>query len=201
MVEMLETASILHNATPKSLILLDEIGRGTSTFDGLSLAWAIVEAIHDTSQIAARTLFATHYHELTELPKKLMRVVNIQVAVKEVDQKVIFLRKILEGCCDSSYGIQVAGMAGIPEIIIQRAWEVLETLEKDRITPNPIKKRKPVKLHKTISLQEDLFQQHIPVNPNHKKLFDEIMHLNLNSLAPLELMNKVYELRQKYASN
>jgi DNA mismatch repair protein MutS len=202
MVEMIETANILYNTSPKSLILLDEIGRGTSTFDGLSLAWAIVEALHETPEIAARTLFATHYHELTELPKKLKRVVNIQVAVKEVDKKVIFLRKILEGCCDSSYGIQVAGMAGIPDSIIERAWEVLETLEKGKIIPNPGKSGRPVRLRKADIIQGDLFTPAgEPANPNHKKLHDEIMHLNVNNMTPMEVLNKIYELQQKYSSS
>jgi DNA mismatch repair protein MutS len=202
MVEMIETANILYNTSPKSLILLDEIGRGTSTFDGLSLAWAIVEALHETPEIAARTLFATHYHELTELPKKLKRVVNIQVAVKEVDKKVIFLRKILEGCCDSSYGIQVAGMAGIPDSIIERAWEVLETLEKGKIIPNPGKSGRPVRLRKADIIQGDLFTPAgESANPNHKKLHDEIMHLNVNNMTPMEVLNKIYELQQKYSSS
>ncbi|MFC1585772.1 DNA mismatch repair protein MutS [Fibrobacterota bacterium] len=199
MVEMIETASILHNATPKSLILLDEIGRGTSTFDGLSLAWAIVEALHDNPEIAARTLFATHYHELTELPGKMKGVVNIQVAVKEVEGRVIFLRKILEGCCDSSYGIQVAGMAGIPEPIIERAWEVLETLEKGKLAAGAKNIKRPVWSRKDQSIQGDLFVQAEPVDPKHKKLHDEILHLNLDNMTPLELLNKIHELQHKYS--
>jgi DNA mismatch repair protein MutS len=129
MVEMIETANILNHATPRSLILLDEIGRGTSTYDGLSLAWAIAERLHQDPQIAARTLFATHYHELTQLARDLPRLRNVQVTVKEAEGRVIFLRKVIEGGCDSSYGIHVAKMAGVPDPVIARAWEILAELE------------------------------------------------------------------------
>jgi DNA mismatch repair protein MutS len=129
MVEMIETANILNHATPRSLILLDEIGRGTSTYDGLSLAWAIAERLHQDPDIAARTLFATHYHELTQLARDLPRLRNVQVTVKEADGRVIFLRKVIEGGCDSSYGIHVAKMAGVPHPVIDRAWEILAELE------------------------------------------------------------------------
>jgi DNA mismatch repair protein MutS len=129
MVEMIETANILNHATPRSLILLDEIGRGTSTYDGLSLAWAIAERLHQDPRIAARTLFATHYHELTRLARDLPRLRNVQVTVKEADGRVIFLRKVIEGGCDSSYGIHVAKMAGVPDPVIGRAWEILAELE------------------------------------------------------------------------
>ncbi|MBF0431284.1 MAG: DNA mismatch repair protein MutS [Fibrobacteria bacterium] len=201
MVEMIETASILHNATSRSLILLDEIGRGTSTFDGLSLAWAIVEALHQNQNIAARTLFATHYHELTALPKKLQRVVNIQVAVKEVEQRVIFLHKVLEGHCDSSYGIQVAGMAGLPRPVIDRAWEVLESLEKERSLPNPALGISKMKSRETPGIQGDLFSAPAPVNPVHKLLHDEVLHMKLDNLTPLEVMNKVNALQRKYGND
>ncbi len=129
LVEMNETASILNNATPKSLILLDEVGRGTSTFDGLSIAWAIVEHLHETPEVAARTLFATHYHELNALAERLPRVRNARVQVQEHDGKVIFLRTLVPGGADHSYGIEVARMAGLPEVVIRRAKEVLHHLE------------------------------------------------------------------------
>ncbi len=193
MVEMIETASILNNATNKSLILLDEIGRGTSTFDGLSLAWAIVEALHNKSKIAAKTLFATHYHELTQLEEDLERVINIHVAVKEVDQKVIFLRKILEGACDSSYGIQVAGMAGIPQDILKRAWDILSDLEKN-------KQHHHVSGHKAEEIpnpfQQNLFATAPEPDPKYKKLYDEISKLELAKLTPIELMVKISELQK-----
>jgi DNA mismatch repair protein MutS len=137
MVEMIETANILNHATPRSLVLLDEIGRGTSTYDGLSLAWAIVEALHQESRIAARTLFATHYHELTQLAGALPRLRNVQVTVKEADGRVIFLRKVIEGGCDSSYGIHVAKMAGVPDAVIGRAWEILAELESHTSAQGP----------------------------------------------------------------
>src|SRR5690606_6832729 len=129
LVEMNETASILNNATPRSLILLDEVGRGTSTFDGLSIAWAVVEHLHERAEVAARTLFATHYHELNALADRLPRVRNARVQVQEHDGKVIFLRTLIPGGADHSYGIEVARMAGLPEAVIRRAKEVLHHLE------------------------------------------------------------------------
>ncbi|HQG47414.1 MAG TPA: DNA mismatch repair protein MutS, partial [bacterium] len=127
--EMNETANILNNATPRSLILLDEIGRGTSTFDGLSIAWSVAEYIHETPRIAAKTIFATHYHELTELELVLPRVKNYNVAVKEWGDRIVFLRKIVPGGCDHSYGIHVAQLAGLPRPVILRAREILANLE------------------------------------------------------------------------
>ncbi|MDQ3003536.1 MAG: DNA mismatch repair protein MutS, partial [Fibrobacterota bacterium] len=137
MVEMIETANILNHAGPRSLILLDEIGRGTSTYDGLSLAWAITESLHEDGRIAARTLFATHYHELTQLAGRLKRLRNVQVTVKEADGQVIFLRKVIEGGCDSSYGIHVAKMAGVPDVVVNRAWEILAELESHGMASTP----------------------------------------------------------------
>jgi DNA mismatch repair protein MutS len=133
MVEMSETADILNNATPRSLIILDEVGRGTSTFDGLSLAWAIVEHLHNV--VGARTLFATHYHELTELAARLPRVKNFNVAVREWNDQIVFLRKIVEGATDKSYGIQVARLAGVPKTVLERAREILGNLEESELTP------------------------------------------------------------------
>jgi DNA mismatch repair protein MutS len=133
LVEMSETANILNNATPRSLIILDEIGRGTSTFDGLSLAWSIVEHLHNV--VGARTLFATHYHELTELAARLPRVKNFNVAVREWNEQIVFLRKIVEGATDKSYGIQVARLAGLPKTVLERAKEILANLEESELTP------------------------------------------------------------------
>jgi DNA mismatch repair protein MutS len=133
MVEMCETANILNNATPRSLVVLDEIGRGTSTFDGLSLAWSIVEHLHN--QVGAKTLFATHYHELTELSGRLPRLKNFNVAVREWHEQIVFLRKIVEGGTDKSYGIQVARLAGIPKGVLERAKEILRNLEESELTP------------------------------------------------------------------
>jgi DNA mismatch repair protein MutS len=133
MVEMCETANILNNATANSLIVLDEIGRGTSTFDGLSLAWSIVEHLHN--QVGAKTFFATHYHELTELAGRLPRVKNFNVAVREWNEQIVFLRKIVEGGTDKSYGIQVARLAGVPRPVLERAKEILRNLEESELTP------------------------------------------------------------------
>ena len=133
MVEMCETANILNNATRRSLVILDEIGRGTSTFDGLSLAWSIVEHLHN--QAGAKTLFATHYHELTELAIRLHRLKNFNVAVREWHEQIVFLRKIVEGGTDKSYGIQVARLAGVPKSVLDRAKEILRNLEDSELTP------------------------------------------------------------------
>jgi DNA mismatch repair protein MutS len=133
MVEMSETANILNNATPRSLIILDEIGRGTSTFDGLSLAWSIVEYVHN--HVGAKTLFASHYHELTELAGRLTRLRNYNVAVREWNDQIVFLRKIVSGGTDKSYGIQVARLAGVPKAVIERSKEILRNLEESELTP------------------------------------------------------------------
>jgi DNA mismatch repair protein MutS len=162
MVEMSETANILHHATPNSLIILDEIGRGTSTFDGLSLAWSIVEHIHQ--QLGAKTLFATHYHELTELSQRLQRVINLNVAVKEYNDQIVFLRQIIDGAADQSYGIQVARLAGVPQPVLERAKEILVNLEETDLTAaggrkgsvNPKPDRKKLR-NLTPSPQLDLF--------------------------------------------
>jgi DNA mismatch repair protein MutS len=133
MVEMTETANILNNATLHSLVVLDEIGRGTSTFDGLSLAWSIVEHLHN--QVGAKTLFATHYHELTELATRLPRLKNFNVAVREWHDQIVFLRKIVEGGTDKSYGIHVARLAGVPKEVLERARQILANLEESELTP------------------------------------------------------------------
>jgi len=133
MVEMCETSDILNNATARSLVILDEIGRGTSTFDGLSLAWSIVEHLHN--QVGAKTLFATHYHELTELAGRLPRLRNLNVAVREWRDQIVFLRKIVDGGTDKSYGIQVARLAGVPRPVLERAKEILQNLEASELTP------------------------------------------------------------------
>jgi DNA mismatch repair protein MutS len=133
MVEMSETANILNNATARSLVILDEIGRGTSTFDGLSLAWSIVEHLHN--HVGAKTLFATHYHELTELAQRLARLKNFNVAVREWNDQIVFLRKIVEGGTDKSYGIQVARLAGVPRAVVDRAKQILRNLEESELTP------------------------------------------------------------------
>jgi DNA mismatch repair protein MutS len=131
---MNETANILNNATPRSLLLLDEVGRGTATFDGLSIAWSVAEYLHDQPSVAARTLFATHYHELTELALTKSRVRNMKMLVREWNDRIVFLRKVVDGAADRSYGIQVARLAGLPAAVLDRAREVLANLEREELS-------------------------------------------------------------------
>ncbi len=190
LVEMNETANILHNATSQSLILLDEIGRGTSTYDGLSIAWAVTEEIHNNPKLGAKTLFATHYHELTSLASLLPRVKNYQVAVREWGDKIVFLRKIIEGGCDDSYGIQVARLAGIPQGVIGRAKEILANLENGGTgMPDFAQGERAPKFQPTSQLS--LFSA-LP-----DPLLEELKDLDLNSLTPLEALNKLAELVKK----
>jgi DNA mismatch repair protein MutS len=189
MVEMVETANILNNATPRSLIILDEIGRGTSTYDGLSIAKAVVEYIHNHPKLGAKTLFATHYHELVEMAGFLPHVKNFNVAVAEESGKVIFLYKIVPGGVDKSYGIHVAQLAGLPKSVVHRAHEVLAELEKDSRTPKTIISRgKKPKEEATVQLP--LLGQKSPV-------IEELAKLDINSLSPLEALTKLYELQKK----
>jgi DNA mismatch repair protein MutS len=188
MVEMIETANILNNATPRSLIILDEIGRGTSTYDGLSIARAVVEFIHNHPRLGSKTLFATHYHELVELAAVLPRVKNFNVAVVEEGGKVIFLRKIIPGGADKSYGIHVAQLAGLPKSVIHRARQVLANLESDHY---PRQDTRPTRRFKPPPLQQlSFFGQGSPV-------LDELLKLDIDSLTPLEAITKLYELQQK----
>ncbi len=188
MVEMVETANILNNATPRSLIILDEIGRGTSTYDGLAIARAVVEYIHNYAQLGAKTLFATHYHELTEMADFLPRVRNFNVAVVEERGKVIFLYKIVPGGVDRSYGIHVAQLAGLPRSVVQRAQAVLAELEDSYKTP--AKRSAPSRCREAVSQQLPLFA---PGSP----LIEELKKLDIDSFSPLEAINKLYELQKK----
>ena len=193
LVEMNEAANILNNASPQSLIILDEIGRGTSTFDGLSIAWAVVEYLHDYERVAAKTLFATHYHELTELEMILPRVKNFNVAVKEWGDQVIFLRKIVEGGADHSYGIQVAKLAGLPSPVIARAREILSNLEQNALTPN----HKPkLALKKKSKLKDDVDQLDIFSKQQHSVL-DDIKNTDINNLTPMQALIKLMEMKEK----
>ncbi|BBB48403.1 DNA mismatch repair protein MutS [Pelolinea submarina] len=182
MVEMIETANILHNATDKSLLILDEIGRGTSTYDGLSIAWAVLEYIHNHPRLKSRTLFATHYHELTQLPDVLPNIKNYNVAVSEVDNQVIFLHKIVPGGADRSYGIHVAQLAGIPGPVITRANEILAQLEGQS-------RQLELKDEASHPTQMALFTQDSPVLKDIKKL-------DPNSLSPIEALNKIYQWKK-----
>lgn len=192
MVEMLEAANILNNATTKSLILLDEIGRGTSTFDGLSIAWAVTEYIHNKNEISGKTLFATHYHELTELAMLYPRIKNYKVSVKEYGDKVVFLRKIEPGGMDNSYGIYVAQMAGLPKDVVERAKEVLHNLEANELTPNKLPKIANHQIGSGANRNQlDLFgidkQSHVE---------EELKKMDLNNMTPLEALIKLQELKK-----
>ena len=187
MVEMVETASILNQATSRSLVILDEIGRGTSTYDGLSIARSVVEYIHNSPRLGCKTLFATHYHELTQLASTLPRVRNYTVAVSEEGGEVVFLHRIVPGGADKSYGIHVAQLAGLPRAVIHRAWEVLGELEGDG---HHEKTRKVVGSRKAANLQISLFGD-MPA------LVEELSRMDVSNMTPLEAINKLYELQQK----
>jgi DNA mismatch repair protein MutS len=189
LVEMNETANILNNATSRSLILLDEIGRGTSTFDGLSIAWAVTEHLHNNENLRAKTLFATHYHELTELAKFLPGVANYNIAVKEWEDEIVFLRKIVPGGCDDSYGIQVARLAGIPKIVLERAKEILAELESGELSYEKLPKPRTAPLLKEFQLSF--------FSPKENLVCDELRKLELDKLTPLEALNKLEELKKK----
>ena len=189
MIEMLETANILNNATSKSLIILDEIGRGTSTYDGLSIAQAVAEHIHNHPRLGAKTLFATHYHELVDLANFLPRVKNFNVAVSEEGGKVVFLRKIIPGGADKSYGIHVAQLAGLPRAVVHRAGEVLTNLE-NHVEVKAARSARPRRREKPPLEQLPLFGQKPPI-------IDEILGMDVSSMTPLEAITKLYELQQK----
>lgn len=191
MVEMVETANILHHATSHSLLILDEIGRGTSTYDGLSIAWAVVEYIHNHPQLRARTLFATHYHELTELGSLLPRVHNYRVAVSEEGDRVIFLHKIVPGGADRSYGIHVAQIAGLPRSVVYRAEEILSQLEREG-TRKPL----PASIDRSGQTGEAAVQLPLFSGEPHPAL-QTLRQLDVNGLTPLEAISKLYELQQQ----
>jgi DNA mismatch repair protein MutS len=184
MVEMVEAANILHHATSRSLLILDEIGRGTSTYDGLSIAWGIIEFIHNHPHLRAKTLFATHYHELTQLAELLPGVRNYNVAVSESDNKVIFLHKIVAGGADKSYGIHVAQLAGLPAPVIHRANEIMVELEKSS--------GRAMRINPHAAQQVSLFPE---TNP----LLDELKDIDVNALSPIEALNKLFEWQTKYS--
>ena len=194
MVEMNEAADILNNISPRSLVLFDELGRGTSTYDGISIAWAIVEYIHEHPRAKARTLFATHYHELNEMEKSFVRIKNYNVAVKEVDGKVIFLRKLEQGGSEHSFGIHVAKLAGMPKSIVKRADEILKQLERENRQTGTV-------TGKTITegpssaggMQLSFFQLDDPVLC---QIRDEILNLDVNNLTPLEALNKLNDIKR-----
>jgi DNA mismatch repair protein MutS len=195
MVEMNETANILNNATPRSLVLLDEIGRGTSTFDGLSIAWAVTEFIHERPDCSAKTIFATHYHELTELEALLPRVRNYNVLVKEYGEKIVFLHKIQPGSSDRSYGIQVARLAGIPDQVITRAREVLDNLESGEFTAEHIPKLARGRHAPRVHFERD--QLSLFGAPQPSPVAEELKKMDLEQLTPLEALQALFELKKK----
>ncbi len=200
LVEMIEVANILNNATDKSLVLLDEVGRGTSTFDGISIAWAVAEYLHEKENCRARTLFATHYHELTELSLLFPRIKNLHIKVKEWNDQIIFLRKIDEGSCDHSYGIQVARLAGVPKEVIIRAKEILSNLENMELTPE----HKPVLARhhnekKEPDSQTSLFDgiQLNLMDSANIEIIQQLQNIDINSITPIEAMNILAEIKKK----
>ncbi|WP_296708095.1 DNA mismatch repair protein MutS [Eubacterium sp.] len=194
MVEMTEVSNILRNATKDSLIILDEIGRGTSTFDGLSIAWSVVEYINDVNIIGAKTLFATHYHELTELEGKLDSVNNYCISVKEQGDDIVFLRKIIKGGADKSYGIQVAKLAGVPEGVIKRAKEILVQLTNADIV-NTAKKIEAIDSFEKI--ENDIKQEKVSSDTNLEEVKEKLLSLDINSITPFEAIGLLYDLQDK----
>lgn len=200
MVEMNEVANILRNATSNSLLVLDEIGRGTSTFDGLSIAWAVVEHISNPRLLGAKTLFATHYHELTELEGKLNNVHNYCIAVKEKGDDIVFLRKIVQGGADKSYGIQVAKLAGVPDSVIERAKEIVEELSANDITSvtkNITPATAGTKKKKEHLDEVDLTQMSLFDTVKDDDILEELKTIDVGNLTPIEALNKLYELQNK----
>ena len=197
MVEMTEVANILRNATSKSLLILDEIGRGTSTFDGLAIAWAVIEHISNTKLCGAKTLFATHYHELTELEGKISGVNNYCIAVKEKGDDIVFLRKIVKGGADKSYGIQVAKLAGVPEPVIQRAKELVEELSDADITAAVKDLTAPKKKQKVVYDQVDMAQMSLFDTVQDNDIIEELKSIDIGNLTPMEALNTLYNLQNK----
>ena len=186
MVEMTEVATILLHATKRSLLILDEVGRGTSTFDGLGIAWAVVEYLAEN--VRAKTLFATHYHEMTEMPQQFDGIVNYNIAAKKKGDEIIFLRKIIPGAADDSYGIEVAQLAGIPKEVIHRAKEILESLDRGEQLPRAKgQKKDPSQDAAQMISLEDYALQHVR---------SQILATELNTLTPLEAMNLIYEWKK-----
>ncbi len=190
MVEMVETAAILNQATPRSLVILDEIGRGTSTYDGLSIARSVIEHLHNNPRLGCKSLFATHYHELTELARTLPGVRNFSVAVTEEEGRVVFLHRIVPGGADRSYGVHVAQLAGLPQAVVSRAWEVLEDLEKNGAGRGSASRSRP----REPAVQMTLFQPE-------QQLRDAVLNLDVANLTPLEAINKLYELQEEARRN
>lgn len=204
MVEMNEVANILRNATNKSLLILDEIGRGTSTFDGLSIAWAVIEHISNKRLLGAKTLFATHYHELTELEDKMDNVNNYCIAVKEKGDDIVFLRKIIKGGADRSYGIQVAKLAGVPDMVIDRAKEIALNLSEYDIASRvqevlTAKDKKSTKESKQVKHYDevDLAQMSLFDTVRDEDVIKELESIDITNLTPMDALNTLYKLQNQ----
>ena len=207
MVEMTEVANILRNATRNSLLILDEIGRGTSTYDGLSIAWAVVEHISDAKKLGAKTLFATHYHELTELEGRLSSVNNYCIAVKEQGEDIIFLRKIIKGGADKSYGIQVAKLAGVPEDVLKRAYEIADQLTENDINAaniSSVDKKEKVSDTRDIKSNKKSGKSETPgqislfgaENTDYTEIIEALKSIDISQMTPMSAMNKLFELQE-----
>ena len=198
---MNEVANILRNATPDSLLVLDEIGRGTSTFDGLSIAWAVIEHISNRRILGAKTLFATHYHELTELEGKMDNVNNYCIAVKEKGDDIVFLRKIVKGGADKSYGIQVAKLAGVPDMVIDRAKEIVEQLSDNDITEKvqsiEIDRGKGEKKKSVRYDEVDLEQISLFDTVTDEDVIQELKEIDVSNLTPVDALNTLYRLQNR----
>ena len=193
MVEMTEAANILNNLSPRSLVLFDELGRGTSTYDGMSIAWAIVEHIHESQKGRARTLFATHYHELNEMEKSFSRIKNYNVSVKEIDGRVIFLRKLMPGGSEHSFGIHVAKLAGMPKSIVKRSEQILAKLEASSSRGDIRTVPTSEIADSREGVQLSFFQLDDPILADVR---DEILGIDINNLTPIEALNKLNEIKR-----
>ena len=188
MVEMMEVAAILKNATTNSLVILDEIGRGTSTYDGLSIAWAVAEYIANKEKCGAKTLFATHYHELTDLENKLEGIKNYSIAVKEKGEDIIFLRKIINGGTDESYGVHVARLAGVPKDVTKRADEILRSIERKNVLNGKLLEKQS---QKQVAGQLDMGNYKLA------ELAQEIDKIDLNQLTPIDALNTLLKIKER----
>jgi DNA mismatch repair protein MutS len=192
MVEMNETASILNNISPRSLIILDEIGRGTSTYDGISIAWSIAEYLHENKIAHCKTLFATHYHELNEMTNHFTRIKNYTISVKEIGNSILFLRKLIPGGSEHSFGIHVARMAGMPNAVIKRAEEVLSDLEKTHAQVGEKQSGTGGK-NKKNEMQLSFFQLNDPVL---EQIHEQLIQIDINTLTPVEALMKLHEIKK-----
>jgi DNA mismatch repair protein MutS len=196
---MIETANILNNATVRSIILLDEVGRGTSTFDGLSIAWSVAEYLHDTPAVAARTLFATHYHEMIELAILKPRVCNLTMAVREWNDTIVFLRRVLEGAADRSYGIHVARLAGLPRQVIDRARDVLANLEREELSRDGRPKLAGVSGPQALGTASSPAQLGL-FAPEDDPILVALREVKLDGMTPIEALNLLADLKKRLNS-